>query len=100
MIFIARSGCRDFSFTSTMRSTTSSTTPLTSRSGKYTLTSSARLGLIQTLLYAGVTPGTAVPGFHDITSGNNGAYAAGPGWDACSGLGSPDGTALLTRLQA
>ena len=44
-------------------------------------------------------PGTAVPGFHDITSGNNGAYAAGPGWDACSGLGSPDGTALLTRLQ-
>ncbi len=38
------------------------------------------------------------PGFHDITSGNNGAYSAGPGWDACSGLGSPDGTALLTRL--
>jgi kumamolisin len=61
--------------------------------------SGQRFGLIQTLLYAGVTPGTAVPGFRDITSGNNGAYAAGPGWDACSGLGSPDGTALLTRLQ-
>jgi kumamolisin len=59
-----------------------------------------RFGLIQTLLYAGVTPGTAVPGFRDTTSGNNGAYTAGPGWDACSGLGSPDGTALLTRLQA
>ena len=59
-----------------------------------------RFGLIQTLLYAGVTPGTAMPGFQDITSGNNGAYAAGPGWDACSGLGSPDGTALLTRLRA
>jgi kumamolisin len=58
-----------------------------------------RFGLIQTLLYAGVTPDTAVPGFRDITSGNNGAYAAGPGWDACSGLGSPDGTALLSRLQ-
>ena len=58
-----------------------------------------RFGLIQTLLYAGVTPGTAVPGFRDITSGNNGAYSAGPGWDACSGLGSPDGTALLSRLQ-
>ena len=57
-----------------------------------------RFGLIQTLLYAGVTPGTAVDGFHDVTSGNNGAYKAGPGWDACSGLGSPDGTALLTRL--
>ena len=61
--------------------------------------SGQRFGLIQTLLYAGVTPGTAAPGFHDITSGNNGAYAAGPGWDACSGLGSPDGTALLSRLQ-
>ena len=61
--------------------------------------SGQRFGLIQTLLYAGVTPGTAVSGFRDITSGNNGAYAAGPGWDACSGLGSPDGTALLSRLQ-
>src|SRR6266699_3106671 len=61
--------------------------------------SGQRFGLIQTLLYAGVTPGAAVPGFRDITSGNNGAYTAGPGWDACSGLGSPDGTALLTRLQ-
>jgi kumamolisin len=59
-----------------------------------------RFGLIQTLLYAGVSPGTAVSGFHDITSGNNGAYTAGPGWDACSGLGSPDGTALLNRLKS
>ncbi len=58
-----------------------------------------RFGLIQTLLYADVTPGTAVAGFNDITSGNNGAYTAGPGWDACSGLGSPDGTALLARLK-
>jgi kumamolisin len=59
-----------------------------------------RFGLIQTLLYAGVTPGAAVGGFNDITSGNNGAYTAGPGWDACSGLGSPDGTALLSRLKS
>jgi kumamolisin len=59
-----------------------------------------RFGLIQPLLYAGVSPGADVPGFRDITSGNNGAYAAGPGWDSCSGLGSPDGTALLTRLQS
>jgi kumamolisin len=58
-----------------------------------------RFGLIQPLLYAGVSPGADVLGCRDITSGNNGAYAAGPGWDACSGLGSPDGTALLTRLQ-
>jgi kumamolisin len=59
-----------------------------------------RFGLVQPALYAGVTPGADVPGFRDITSGNNGAYSAGPGWDACSGLGSPDGTALLTRLKA
>ena len=58
-----------------------------------------RFGLIQATLYAGVTPGAEAAGFRDITSGNNGAYTAGPGWDACSGLGSPDGTALLSRLQ-
>ena len=58
-----------------------------------------RFGLIQPALYAGVTPGADVAGFRDITSGNNGDYAAGPGWDACSGLGSPDGTALATRLK-
>jgi kumamolisin len=38
--------------------------------------------------------------FHDITSGSNGAYQAGPGWDACSGLGSPNGVALLAGLAA
>lgn len=27
----------------------------------------------------------------DVTQGNNGAFAASPGWDACTGLGSPDG---------
>ncbi len=58
-----------------------------------------RFGLIQPTLYAGVSPGEDVAGFRDITSGNNGAYSAGPGWDACSGLGSPDGTALLDRIK-
>jgi kumamolisin len=57
-------------------------------------------GLIQQSLYAGVASGQAAAGFHDITSGSNGAYSAGPGWDACTGLGSPDGTALLARLTA
>jgi kumamolisin len=55
-------------------------------------------GLIQTQLYADVAAGQAAPGFQDITSGSNGAYPAGPGWDACTGLGSPDGAALLARL--
>ncbi len=38
--------------------------------------------------------------FHDITSGDNGAYQAGAGWDACTGLGSPNGLALLQALQS
>ncbi len=52
------------------------------------------VGFLQPLLYAAATK----PGFHDITSGENPAYKAGPGWDACTGLGSPDGTALLQAL--
>ncbi|GLQ86653.1 S53 family peptidase [Dyella flagellata] len=36
----------------------------------------------------------------DITQGNNGAYQAGPGWDACTGLGSPNGQALLDALSS
>lgn len=35
---------------------------------------------------------------NDITAGNNGAYAAAAGWDACSGLGSPNGPALAALL--
>ena len=55
-------------------------------------------GLIQPLLYSGVAAGKSVTGFNDITSGDNGAYSAGPGWDPCTGLGSPSATDLLTRL--
>jgi kumamolisin len=36
--------------------------------------------------------------FRDITTGNNGAYSAGPGWDACSGLGVADGDKLRQAL--
>jgi len=36
---------------------------------------------------------------HDITSGTNGAYRAGNGWDCCTGLGTPDGLAILRLLQ-
>ena len=38
--------------------------------------------------------------FRDITLGNNGAYKAGVGWDACTGLGSPDGADLVSALGA
>jgi kumamolisin len=36
--------------------------------------------------------------FRDITSGNNGDFAAAAGWDACTGLGSPNGAALRTVI--
>ncbi len=37
-----------------------------------------QFGLLQPLIYAGVTAGTAAPGFNDILDGDNGAYKAGP----------------------
>jgi len=36
--------------------------------------------------------------FRDITSGSDGHYKAGPNWDPCTGLGSPNGTALMAAL--
>ena len=38
--------------------------------------------------------------FNDVTSGNNGAYSAVPGWDACTGLGSPKGLQIAESLGA
>lgn len=35
---------------------------------------------------------------NDITQGNNGSFAASPGWDACTGLGSPNGQKLAQML--
>ena len=52
------------------------------------------VGFFQPQLYASTAHGA----FHDITQGNNGAYKAGPGWDACTGLGSPNGSLLLHAL--
>jgi len=42
----------------------------------------------------------AVPGFHDIVAGSNGLYAATPGWDYTTGIGSVDVAALLKALSA
>jgi len=58
-----------------------------------------RPGFLHPLLYEGISPGITPPGFRAITQGNNGAYRAGPGWDACTGLGSPNGGELLERLR-
>jgi kumamolisin len=53
------------------------------------------VGFLNAAIY--VTPLNS-SGFNDIVSGNNGAYSAGPGWDACTGWGSPIGSALLSGL--
>ena len=42
-------------------------------------------GFLQPALYAA----KGKSAFRDITEGNNGAFHAGTGWDACTGLGSP-----------
>jgi kumamolisin len=55
----------------------------------------ADVGFVHPRLYPAV--GTAA--FRDITSGANGAYSAAVGWDPCTGLGSPNGTALLAALK-
>jgi kumamolisin len=59
------------------------------------------IGYLNPLLYH---LSTGLGAFHDISSGNNdmggksGHYPAHPGWDACTGWGSPDGQKLLTAL--
>ncbi len=56
------------------------------------------VGYLNPTLYQSVA--TLAGTFRDITSGNNGDYVAGPGWDACTGWGSPNGAAILQSLSA
>jgi kumamolisin len=53
-----------------------------------------RAGFLNSVFY-GVS---GRPALRDITKGANGAYKAAKGWDACTGLGSPDGKKLLELL--
>ena len=55
------------------------------------------VGYLNPLLY-GSLAGQGVT--NDIVSGNNGAEQAGPGWDACTGWGSPIGSKILQALQS
>ncbi|MDR3752215.1 MAG: S53 family peptidase [Terracidiphilus sp.] len=52
------------------------------------------VGFIQPAIYAA----KAASAFNDITVGNNGGFSAGPGWDACTGLGSPIANKLIPLL--
>ncbi len=54
----------------------------------------ARCGFLNPVLYTRFSNNV----LRDITIGNNGAYAAGRGWDACTGLGSPQGERLFAAL--
>jgi kumamolisin len=54
----------------------------------------AKVGFIQPAIYAA----KAAAAFNDITEGNNPAFSAGPGWDACTGQGSPKASALIPLL--
>ncbi|HTU00990.1 MAG TPA: S53 family peptidase [Candidatus Sulfotelmatobacter sp.] len=53
-----------------------------------------RIGLLNPHLYA--LAGSSA--FNDVTSGSNGAYTAQPGYDLCTGLGSPNVGNLVAAL--
>jgi kumamolisin len=53
------------------------------------------IGFLNPLIYS---KAAETAGFHDITQGNNGSFQANQGWDACTGLGTPDGAQLLAAL--
>ena len=54
------------------------------------------LGWLHPTLYGTAAQHKAL---HDITTGTNGSYHATAGWDCCTGLGTPNGTALLGVLK-
>jgi kumamolisin len=63
----------------------------------------ARVGNFNALLYSKIGPAKVLM---DITVGNNdtdgllnGQFQAGPGWNACTGWGAPDGKKLLAALK-
>jgi kumamolisin len=53
------------------------------------------IGFLNPLIYV---QAVQTSGFHDITDGNNGSFSAAPGWDPCTGLGSPDGAQVTAAL--
>lgn len=58
------------------------------------------VGFMNPFLYSNAANGVV----HDVTRGTNAitstvkGYKAGPGWDACTGLGTPNGTGILSKL--
>jgi kumamolisin len=56
----------------------------------------APVGYLNPLLYRNCAQGV----LRDVTTGDNGAYRATAGRDACTGLGTPNGASLLAALAA
>jgi kumamolisin len=52
------------------------------------------VGLLNPYLY----PLAGTGAFNDVSSGSNGAYTAGPGYNLCTGLGSPNVANLISAL--
>ena len=52
------------------------------------------VGFLNPTLYGLASPSV----FDDVTSGSNGGYTAGPGWDAVTGLGSVNGAPLAYAM--
>lgn len=55
------------------------------------------IGFINPIIY-GLSSSKRAQLFNDVTSGSNGAYSAGPGWDAVTGFGSMQAQALHSYL--
>ena len=54
----------------------------------------APVGFVNPTLYG------ASAAFNDVKTGDNGSFVATAGWDACTGLGSPDGVKVAALLGA
>ncbi|HEX9036925.1 MAG TPA: S53 family peptidase [Ktedonobacterales bacterium] len=62
------------------------------------------LGFLAPRLYQVYRSSAYASAFHDVTTGNNSfagvtGFAAGPGWDAATGLGTPDVAGLVAALK-
>lgn len=64
----------------------------------YDATSGSRLGNGNQAFYSIANGPSYGSAFHDIASGSNGAFDAGTGYDAVTGLGSYDGAGLAAAL--
>lgn len=63
------------------------------------LSGSTRLGPANSAVYIDANSTNYASDFHDITSGSNGAFNAGSGWDHPTGWGSPNAINLISHVK-